>query len=384
MQTTTRNASLQDMVTLLQEQQARKLDIIAPATQIHSVGANLYLNGVDGVAADGTLIEADGTYLPTSVFDQGLAEKLDIPRAYLRRLRAEAPDIYDSNVNKWLQGHKRNRNGNLEVLRKSDPRSFMLRLFRGQDGDGVARAFLSNRYKAIDDLDFLMAALDGITASGVKANVVGADLSESRMYVRVAAPEIQAYAPELLKNYTSPFTGNRGADNPLVFAGFQLSNSEVGGGAWSVTPRLEFQVCKNGMTIKRDAMRGVHLGTKLEEGVIDWSEATQKKSLELVSSKVTDAVRKFLDVKYMEGVIAEAEKLSGKKIDDAVETIKVVGTKLAYDQEAQKGILAHFIDGGDRTAGGLMNAITSYSQLVQDADKAADLEGSAFQALSLV
>jgi len=384
MQTTTRNANLQDMVKLLQEQQARKLDIVLPATQIHSRGGKVYLNGVDGVGADGELIEADGFYLPTEVFDAGVSAKLNISRAYIRRLRAEAPDLYDSNVNGWLQGHKRVRNGTLTVTREADARRFMLRLFRGEDGDGVARALLSDRYKSVENLDVLMAALDGITASGVKADVVGADLSDSRMYVRVAAPEIQLLAPELLKNYRSPFTGARGVENPVVFSGFQISNSEVGGGAFSITPRLVIQVCGNGLTIGRDAFRAVHLGGKLEEGVIDWSADTQKKSLELITAKTRDAVKTFLDIEYMRKIIAETEAKAGKKIDEPVETIEIVGKKLAYDQETQKGILAHFIDGGDRTAGGLMQAITSYSQLVPDADKAADLEESAFRALSLV
>lgn len=385
MATATRNANISDMLRLLTEQQGRKLDIVLPATQIHSRGGKIFLNGVDGVGADGNLIEADGFYLPTEVFDAGVANKLNINRAYVRRLRNEALDIYDSNVNAWLQGHKRVRNGTLTVTREADARSFMLRLFRGEDGsEGVARALLSPRYNRVENLDFLTAALDGVTATGIDVDIVGADLSDSRMYVRVAAPSLQALAPDLLKNYRSPFTGNSGTENPLVFAGFQISNSEVGDGAYSITPRLVFQVCGNGLTITRDALRGVHLGVKLEEGVIDWSEETQKKSLELVTSMAKDAVTKFLNIDYMKGVIAETEALAGKKVDDAVETIQVLGKKLTYDETTQKGILAHFIDGGDRTAGGIMQAITSYAQLVPDADKAADLEASAFKALSLV
>jgi hypothetical protein len=64
----------------------------------------------------------------------------------------------------------------------------------------------------------------------------------------------------------SPLTGARGAENPLVFAGFVLSNSETGHGSFSVTPRLIAQVCGNGYTITRDAMREVHLGGRLDAG----------------------------------------------------------------------------------------------------------------------
>ena len=51
-----------------------------------------------------------------------------------------------------------------------------------------------------------------------------------------------------------------GADSPVVFAGFVVTNSETGCGACIVPLRLVAQVCANGMTFTRDAMRAVHLG----------------------------------------------------------------------------------------------------------------------------
>ena len=56
----------------------------------------------------------------------------------------------------------------------------------------------------------------------------------------------------------------------MVFAGFVITNSETGCGAFSLTPRLVVQVCRNGMTITRDAMRVVHLGERLDQGVVTW------------------------------------------------------------------------------------------------------------------
>ena len=58
----------------------------------------------------------------------------------------------------------------------------------------------------------------------------------------------------------------------MVFAGFVITNSETGCGAFTLTPRLVVQVCRNGMTITRDAIRAVHLGERLDEGVVTWSE----------------------------------------------------------------------------------------------------------------
>ena len=39
-----------------------------------------------------------GTYRPTDVCDAGIAEKLAIPTAYLRRMRDQVPALYDQNV----------------------------------------------------------------------------------------------------------------------------------------------------------------------------------------------------------------------------------------------------------------------------------------------
>ena len=106
-----------------------------------------------------------------------------------------------------------------------------------------------------------MAVLDGVRQSGASVQVDGCDLTDRRMYVRVVCEQVRAPARALLDGYRSPFTGTSGADNPVVFAGFVITNSETGCGAFSLTPRLVVQVCRNGMMITRDAMRVVHLGS---------------------------------------------------------------------------------------------------------------------------
>jgi hypothetical protein len=57
---------------------------------------------VPDLGEDGVTMTA-GQYLPTDVCDQGIAEKLGIPAAYLRRMREACPGLYDANVNGWLE-----------------------------------------------------------------------------------------------------------------------------------------------------------------------------------------------------------------------------------------------------------------------------------------
>lgn len=381
MQLTTRNASLADHATLLTEQRGRALDVVAPATSIRSVDGNLVLTGTEPILGDEGVTLTDGTYVPTTVAEEGLAAKLQIPLAYVRRMRADRPDLFDANVNGWLHGPGLPLDG---PHPGPDPRSFLVRCFKGDDGGpGVARAFLSQSYKVIDNLDILTAALEGVRESGAEIEVVGADLTERRMYVRIMAPAIQALAPTLLRSYRSPFTGATGADNPIVFAGFVLSNSETGCGAFTITPRLVVQVCSNGMTITKDALRSIHLGSKMDEGVVRWTDDTQAKNLALVTAQARDAVATFLDTAYVERALASIEETAAKPLGAPAEAIKIVSTRLRYTEQQAAGILDHFIRGGDTTAGGVLHAVTSYAQVIPDADEAAEFEDSALRAMEV-
>lgn len=406
-----RNATLPDLADVLKAQHGRKVDVVAPASKIRSEQGVWVVEGADAVIDADGVTPADGRYRPTDVADDGLSDKLGIPRGYLRRMRDERVDLYDANVNGWLhgsnpyivgpEGDPRNR-----PATPPDPRSFLLRGFKSDNGEGIARAFLSDRYRIVDNLDVLMAALSGVRDAGVDVEVDGCDLTDRRMMVRVSCPQIRAYAPDLLAGYRSPFDGRyvagawtpeRVADararegrdyapgeaEPVVFAGFVISNSETGGGAFSITPRLTVEVCRNGLTVTADALREVHLGGRMDEGVVRWSEETQRKSLDLVTAKARDAVATFLDVDYVRGKVAEISAQASAPVDKPEDTVRHVAKTLQFGEQAADAILGHFIAGGQITAGGVMQAVTSWAQTLDDAEQAADAEAGALDALAL-
>ncbi|MBW0109979.1 DUF932 domain-containing protein [Pseudonocardia sp. KRD-182] len=368
---TTRNATVADLVALLRTQHTAKLDVVAPARHLAADNGRLRLVGVgeprltpDGVTVGETVLR------PTATADAGIADKLGIPLPYLRRLRAGQLGLYDANVNTWLADEP--------------DRRFLVRGLHDLDGGtGVARAFLSDSYRMVDNLDILMAVLEGVRTAGVPVDVAGCDLTERRMYVKVRAPQVAEYAPELLAGYRSPFTGARGADNPVVFAGFVVSNSETGHGSFSLTPQLTVQVCDNGMTITRDAVREVHLGGRLSDGVVRWSTDTHDAVLDLVVKQARDAVATFLDLSYVRAKLAEITRDAGVAIVDPAATLEHVGKALRFTTEQQTTILAHFISGSDITSGGVLHAVTSAAQTLDDADAAHDLERQGLRAMAL-
>jgi hypothetical protein len=365
---TTRHATLEDLTGILREQHARKVDVVTRATALRAQGGNLVIDGTEPELGEAGVTLTCGTYRPTSACEQGIGDKLGIPVAYLRRMREEHPALWDVNVGEWL---------------RRDDRRFLVRCLRADAGTGVARAFLSDGYKRIEHLDVLMAALDGVRSAGYPVQVTGCDLSERRMYLHVSCEQVRVMAPLLLAGYRSPFTGASGADNPVIEAGFVITNSETGDGAAAVIPRLTAQVCSNGMTITRDAVRAVHQGERLDEGLITWSGDTTGKVLAVLTAKTRDAVRTFLDPAYIQRAVRAMEKDAGHPVTDPDEAIKVISGQLRFTDTQAATILNHFIRGGDLTAGGVMHAVTSTAQVTPDADTAHEMEAASTRALTL-
>jgi hypothetical protein len=347
---------------VLLQQNARKIDIVAPAEGLEIISADdgwtgLYVTTDESHLDETGVTPITGHYTTSDIFDEGASDKLDIPIGYLRRTRQQHPDLYAANINGWLD--------------KDPGRKFLVRLFRSESGGtGVARALLSDRFRVVDNLDVLMSVLDAIRATGMEVRVQRADLSDRRMTVHLVCEEVRALAPTLLKGYRNPLTGMTGEEDPTIFSGIRISNSETGGGAFTITPEFLVLVCTNGMTIAKDAIREVHLGGRLDEGVVKWSDDTQQRSLELVKAKTKDAVTTFLDVDYMTEVIARAEDKADEKIENAADTVKDVTKAAGFTEAQQQSILDYFVQSGQMTMGGIYNAATFFAQTVEDPDEA--------------
>jgi hypothetical protein len=98
---------------------------VAPAAAIRAEGARLVVEGTAPVIGSDGVTMTTGTYTPTDVCDQGVADKLGIPAADLRRMREHKPGLYDANVNAWLDG---------------DDRKFLIRCLRLNSGEGPSSA----------------------------------------------------------------------------------------------------------------------------------------------------------------------------------------------------------------------------------------------------
>ncbi|MBO3736679.1 DUF932 domain-containing protein [Actinoplanes flavus] len=369
-----RHIDIARLMEILNDQKARAMDVIAGSGTLSCQDGKLIIAGTEARLSPDGVTSCDGTYELNDIALGGIAEKLKIPGPYLRRMADENLPALDYNINTWLE---------------RDHRRFLVRCRRSANAaagaDGVTHAFLSDRFLRLDNLDVLLAALDGIRKAGVAVKVASCDLTDRRVYVRFISPEVQVMAPELLRNYRSPFDGRRGSDLPVIFGGFLLTNSETGFGKYSVAPFIRVEICKNGQTIDKGVLSRTHIGAKItdDDGIIDPSPQTLRKLLELITAQTIDAVRAYLDVDFVTRAVRDLEQAAGIVVSRPDETIKIVGKELKYTEEQQKEILAHFITGADLSAGGIMQAVTSFGRSVADADVAYRMETTATQALHL-
>jgi hypothetical protein len=400
-----RNASAQDLVALLNTQKAEKLDLVVPAANVWSKDGKIVVKNAEPQITDEGVSTVNGTYRPTEVFDEGLASKLEIPSKYVQRLRADRPDLLDANVNGLLHGRALfGKDGTRTEIYPADTRAFLLRLFRGDGGEGVARAMLSDRYSlGMDNLDMLTAVMKGVQDAGVNVITRVSDLSERRMRVRFEAPDVYTQAPGLLDGYRSPFDGGGAVrragsfnelrqqygqhhifsekDAPIAFIGFDFTNSETGSGAYTLTPVIEMVRCTNGWVMRREGLRKVHLGSKLEAGNVTPSLDTLRKAGTLVAAETRDAIKQWLTQGYLEQLIASLTEKAATPIASPANTVPAVTKSLGFTSEEQDGILDLFIKSGQPTAGGVAQAISAYAQIVEDPDRAYDIELKAVDGL---
>jgi hypothetical protein len=424
---TARGAEFADIISLLNRQQARKIDTIIPGSKLTvKDGMLVVADDVIDVNDEG-VTRLGGTYWPTAWWDAQVADRLDIPTSYLRRLRngreivterdrrrtlGPRLDLFDSNVNGLLHG-------NDQV--PPDERNFYARLLvpDEQDEDGIAYALMSSRYWRMDHYDCVMATLEGMKRAGVdplSLRIYG-DVSESKLYLHVAAPEIITAAPELLNGYRSPFDisgeaskrkvpaytleeriemgrhwrethtvegGIQPGSEPLVHAGFLVTNSEIGQGRWSIQKEIVVLACSNGMTSSIGQFQRRHLGSEQGEGQIEWSPETRDKELEWIISQTADIVADALNQESLETAVEALEHRAGRVVDDPQRVIKVVAQKHLFSQEEETAILRHFILGQSLTSAGVAQAISSVAQTYEDPDRAHKLTDAAIPAMEFV
>jgi len=279
-----------------------------------------------------------------------IAQRLDIPAKYYQRMKAEQPQLLAQNVNTWFQ---------------QNPERRMIRTL-----DGKARAFLSDRYRRLDNYDLAEAVLPVLGEMGEGIQIISSELTEKRMYIKAINRRLELEV-------------KRG---DVVQAGICITNSEVGLGSLRVEPLIYRLVCLNGMISQDFSTKKYHVGRAAEDGDAYelYSDDTLKADDRAFFLKVQDTVRATVDMAKFSTIVERMKEATEQKIEgNPVEAVEVLSEKFGYSNEEKTGILTHLIQGGDLTAYGMLNAITRTSQDLEDYDRATELERDGSKILSL-
>lgn len=338
--------SLSELATEIERQNTAKNDYLADTSALrmeaYDNGVTLRMNGSTGSPLD-----------IGRIAHRQIATYTGIPAKYYDRMQEEAPELLARNVNTWFSMNRDKR---------------MIRTL-----DGTARAFLSNRYRCLDNYEVATTILPIIAemARSEQAKIESCELTESRMYLKVVTPRITAEV----------------VPGDVVQAGFIVSNSETGQGSVTVSPLIYRLVCSNGMILPDGRLRKYHVGRDNEaaEDFTIYRSATMEASDRAFLMKMEDTVRAAANQTIFDGAVAKMREARDAKIEakTAPQVVELVTKEYGFSQEEGRGILGHLIDGGELSLYGLANAVTRQAQDVESYDRSTDMEAAGYSILTI-
>ena len=246
-----------EMAQQIERQSKLKQDYLLDTRrlQVEPFGSQLYLHTFDD--HDDPLVEPLEI---NQIAHRQIGTHLKIPAAYYDRMLSDYPELLAENVNSWFQ---------------REPTQRMVRTL-----DGTVRAFLSNRYRRIDNLDIAEIVLPVIQQME-DAYFESCQITDSRMYIKVVNKRLEAEV----------------VPGDIVQSGVIISNSEVGLGSVNIQPLVYRLVCSNGMVVNDAQTRRTHIGrvNEADENFQLFSQETLAADDHAFAMKIKDTVMAAVD-----------------------------------------------------------------------------------------
>ena len=336
--------TLTELAAEITRQAESKRDFIAPSGQLTMV-----IEREQGAPVTAMSIGTQGVFGINEIAHEQIATRLGVPNKYYERMNVEAPELLATNVNHWL--HTKNEKRMVRTL------------------DGKQRAFLSDRYRALDYFDTAETVLPIIQEMGCR--VESAELTERRLYVKAVTERMT-------------FEVKKG---DVVQAGIVISNSEVGLGSVKVEPMIFRLVCLNGMIAADASIRKYHVGRGHDAG--DLAEEFFRSETRVADDrafwmKCQDVVRGAFNKEVFERLAQRMTDATKDAIEaDVVDVVEVVQKQFQLTDKERSGVLTSLIKNGDLSRYGLLNAMTQAAQSVDSYDRSTEMERMGGQILEL-
>ena len=272
-----------------------------------------------------------------------LGEYLKIPKTYYDRMKA-SPELLLENVKHWIG-------------QSTDTR--MVRTL-----DGNVRAFLSQKYRRLDNFDLASQVLPMLNE--VNAQVESCEVTDNKLYIKAITHKIQAEVKP----------------GDVVSAGIIISNSETGHGSLSIKPLIFRLVCSNGAIADDLAMKKYHAGKSQDWAEIEYSSETEAAEDTAYWLKVRDLVKHTLTEVTFDKMVERMRTGTKLVIAQPAEAIEMVVKRFGLGQNEKEGVLQHLIQGGELTSYGMGNAITRMAQDQPSYDRSTELESIGYMAMN--
>lgn len=296
-------------------------------------------------------IDGQGQFAIKDTAHNQIAQWAKIPTRYYKRMLETEPQLLADNVNTWFN------------------RSNARRMIRTMDRSH--RAFLSDRYRVLDNVDILSAIMPVLGEVGLtNTDVISCEVTDRKLYFKCLFPKVQAEVKV----------------GDVVQAGLVIQNSEIGLGGVQALPLIYRLECLNGMIRADYGLKKYHVGRLIGEG----SEAIQFFKDDTLLADDTAFLKKLRDVVtaaageiQFNNLVEDMKEATERQVENPQAAISEVTKKFGLNDEDNAGLMSHFIQGGDISQWGIANALTRYSQDVDDYDKATDLERAGGQIIEL-
>jgi hypothetical protein len=292
-----------------------------------------------------------------------------VPTRFLRR-------VWDANPKRMSEF--------LTGLMHDDPKRRLVRVLYDQ-----VRAFLSQSYKCIDNLDIAEQALK--VAMEHRAIPIEASISDSHMRLRFVSREI---GEELQRHRTQAeaegknwFPGGLGSQDALrkvaaqswgelpgdtIHPALGFKNSETGHGGCDLDGGILLGACFN-LAWVRQMVHEVHLGERLEEGL--FTAGTARKHADLIYSKINDASEAYFTEEHFKRIVANYEETQANVLRAPSVAVKVaVSACDSLNESDMDNLLSYFCEQpGSLSEFNLGQGISRMAQDL-DPDRASEVE----------
>ena len=270
---------------------------------------------------------------------QQIASRLNIPIRYYQKMQLESPQLLDQTVNDNFKKVAENR---------------MIRTL-----DGTARAFLSDRYRRIDNLE-ICAAVYPFIESAKSLSVESAEVTDSHLYLKVVNKRIKA---EISK-------GN------IIQGGFVISNSEVGAGCLKIEPLIFNSVSKNTLIFKDCLHKTNHIGRQFKSSISCEIPADERNYNVTILTKLQKDIQSAVsDSATFDTIIQLLKQVKQIPLQkNIVKAVESLANDFSLSPNERGDILRQLCISEDYSRYGLIQAISAASKISNSYERATELE----------